>query len=100
MLANYGFRFIFSFGSYLPLLHKHIDALFCTKWGLVIQIFIDTKPTIARAWKTPTLNFEAVKNRLNDIMVKEKLTAKLINTHDTFLKVWHLPDIVCQPIKI
>lgn len=44
--------------------------------------------TIARAWRTPVLSFEEVKNRMNDIMVNEKLTAILSHTHGKFLRVW------------
>lgn len=55
---------------------------------LALHLFTATKLTIARAWKTQTRSFEAVKNRMDDIMVNEKLTAVLSDTHDKFLKVW------------
>lgn len=59
-----------------------------TEGQLTSHIFIATKLTIAKAWKTPALSFEAVKNCVNDIMVNEKLTAVLSDTHDKFLRVW------------
>lgn len=70
------------------LLHKPIeDASKCERI-LVSHIFSATKQTIARAWKTPLLSFEEVKNRVHGTLVNEKLTAILSDTHDKFLRVW------------
>lgn len=70
------------------LLCKPIAELLRPERQLALHLFTATKRTIARAWKTQTLSYEAVKNRMDDIMVNEKLTAVLSDTHDKFLKVW------------
>lgn len=70
------------------LLWKPIAELLRPERQLAAQIFTATKLTIARDWKTPNLSFEAVKNTVNDIMVNEKLTAILMDTHDKFLRIW------------
>lgn len=70
------------------LLCKPISELLCPERQLAFHLFTATKLTIARAWKTLVLSFEAIKNHMNDIMVNKKLTAMLSDTHDKFLRVW------------
>ena len=70
------------------LLWKPITELLRPERQLAAHVFTATKLIIARAWKTLILSFEAVKNCINDIMVNEKLTAVLADTHDKFLRVW------------
>lgn len=53
-----------------------------------MHLFTATRLTIARAWKTPVLSFEVVKNCMKDIVVNEKLTVILSDTHDKVLRVW------------
>lgn len=72
---------------YEALLGKPITELLRPKRQLASHILTATKLTIAKAWKTPALSFEAVKNRVND-MINEKLTAVLSDTHDKFLRTW------------
>lgn len=48
--------------------------------ALHLLLLRDYWETIERAWKTPVLSFEAIKNRMNDIMVNEKLTALASDT--------------------
>lgn len=80
---------------YEALLGKPIVELLRSEWQLAQHLFTATKLTIARVWKTPILSFEAVKNLMNDVMVNEKLTAILSDTHDKFLRVWQ-PWITCS----
>lgn len=49
------------------------------------HFFTVTKFIIARAWKTPILDFEVVKHCINNIMVNEKLTAILSDSHNKIL---------------
>lgn len=64
---------------YEALLGKSIVELL--ERQLAQHLFAVTKLTIARAWKTPALSFEVVKNRMNYIMVNEKRMAILLDTH-------------------
>lgn len=73
---------------YEALLGKPIIELLRPERQLASHIFTATKLTRAKDWKTPVLSFEAVKNRVNDIMINEKLTAVLSDTHDKFLRTW------------
>lgn len=72
----------------IPLLCNPIAELLRPERQLALHLFTTTKLTIARAWKTPVLSFEVVKNYMDNIMVTEKLTAILSDTHDKFLQVW------------
>ena len=54
---------------YAALLGKPIVELLRPERQLAQHLFTAARLTIARAWKTPTLSFEAVKNCLNDVMV-------------------------------
>lgn len=60
---------------YEALFGKPITDLLRPERQMAQHLISTTKLTIARAWKTPVLSFEEVKNRMNDIMVNEKLTA-------------------------
>lgn len=89
--AYYGFRFMRFYAHssiqtskrnlYEALLCKTIEELLRPERQLALHLFAATKVTIARAWKTPILSFEAVKRQMINIMVSEKLTAILLDTH-------------------
>lgn len=70
------------------LLNKPI--LNASKWHrlLIGHIFTATKLIIAKSWKSPSLSFEAVKQKIQWILINEKLTAILNDTHPRFLKIW------------
>lgn len=73
---------------YEALLYKPIVELLRPERQLALHLFNAAKLTIAKAWRTAILSFEAVKNCMNDVLVNEKLTALASDTHDKFLKVW------------
>ena len=73
---------------YEALLCKPIPDLTRAQRQLAQHLFTATKLTIARSWKTPLLSFEAAKNRMNDILVNEKFTAIVSDSHAKFLKAW------------
>lgn len=70
---------------YETLLCKLIEEILCRERQLTLHFFTAIKWMIARAWKTQILHFEVVK--MNEIMVNEKLTAILSDTHWKFFQV-------------
>lgn len=57
---------------------------------LVTFLFIAAKHAIARAWKRPATLFAEVKSILTILMINEKMTSILRDTHAKVLKVWAL----------
>lgn len=53
-------------------------------------VFLAVQKTLARAWRQPLINIAEVKQRLMGIMVHEKLSSILEDTHTHYLKVWSL----------
>lgn len=80
---------------YEALLCKLIAELLRSEWQLSLHPFTTTKLTIAKAWKSPILSFEAVKNQMNDIMVY----AIVSDTHEKFLRIWQPWIAHAQPSR-
>uniref|UniRef100_A0A803KB25 Reverse transcriptase domain-containing protein n=1 Tax=Xenopus tropicalis TaxID=8364 RepID=A0A803KB25_XENTR len=55
---------------------------------LINQIFTAAKLTIAKAWKSPLLPIPQLKNKINWILVNEKLTSILTDRQEQFQKIW------------
>ncbi|OCT92595.1 hypothetical protein XELAEV_18015652mg [Xenopus laevis] len=55
------------------------------------------QPTIARAFKSKSIQFQAFKQKVDLIMMKEKLTGFLHHNHDKFLKNGCNIGTVIQP---
>lgn len=70
--------------SWEALLHKPIaDA---THWvhTLITHMFMATKQTIARSWKTLLLSFEKIKKRVHGSLINKRLMAILKDKYDKF----------------
>lgn len=70
------------------LLHCPLPGLFSHQQKLATYLFIAAKRTIARAWKKPSVSFAEVKNSLTTLMIHEKMSSILHDSHAKFLKVW------------
>lgn len=66
---------------------------------LVALIFTAIKLTITSAWRTPTVSYEAVKNKLNKIMSNKNFTAALTEIDAKFLSVYQPWTSYCQPSR-
>lgn len=70
------------------LLHWPIPGRFSYHQKLATYLFIATKRAIARAWKKPSIRFAEVKSIPTTLMIHEKVTSILQDSHSKFIKVW------------
>lgn len=70
------------------LLHKPIADVTRREYTLITHMFMATKQTIARSWKTPFLSFKEVKNRVHGMLINVKLTVILEDKYDKFQRTW------------
>lgn len=55
---------------------------------LLLHLFTAAKQTIAKAWKTPTLNIVETKNRVTLAMIHDKIEAKILDKATQHNRVW------------
>lgn len=82
-LVNMHFHSIIRKEPLEALLYKPILDLTKKKHALATDIFMATKQTITKAWKTPFLSFVEVKRRVHATLTKEKVMAILTDTRAT-----------------
>lgn len=71
------------------LLHCTLPGLHSYQQKLATYLFIAAKHAIARAWRKPLVVFAEVKSILTILMLHEKMTSVLHDSHAKFLKVWN-----------
>ncbi|OCT76294.1 hypothetical protein XELAEV_18031493mg [Xenopus laevis] len=70
------------------LLCKKPDTLTSNQFQLFLLIMTAAKQTIAKAWKTKHISIEVTKGKIDWIMVQEKMSSIILDTHQKYLLVW------------
>lgn len=71
-----------------PLFHKLPDEIPKQSIKLIKYILLAARITMARHWKQSIIPLDQVKNKLNWIMINDKLTHILSNKVKKFIKIW------------
>lgn len=74
---------------YIPKLTKHLQTL-------SFFILLGAKITIAKAWKRPTVSFQACRTKISWIMAQEHIVAKLYDQIERFNATWEPWATLCN----
>lgn len=81
----------------IALLHCRIQGLFSYQQMLASYLVIAAKRALARAWKKPSVSFAMVKSIFTDLIINEKITSILHDTHSKFQKNMVVLLWLCSP---
>uniref|UniRef100_A0A803JA29 Reverse transcriptase domain-containing protein n=1 Tax=Xenopus tropicalis TaxID=8364 RepID=A0A803JA29_XENTR len=73
---------------YEALLGAPVQGVTRTQQKLINQIFLAAKQVLARSWKSPAINYNLLKPKIDWIFVNEKLTSIALDKYPLFLKTW------------